>query len=87
MDYCTLFPEGWWSHCCELHDAGYAAQIGQALADAELAACVAGSLPQIAAENPLLAGVAAVTSTAIGGVMWLGVRLFGRRFYRNANKD
>lgn len=84
MDYCTGWFEGWWSHCCAAHDADYAAQVGQALADGGLALCVASSLPQLAADNPLLAGAAALLSAGIGGIMWVGVRLFGRRYYRRA---
>ncbi|MDG9930347.1 MULTISPECIES: hypothetical protein [unclassified Pseudomonas] len=40
--YCTLFPEGWWAHCCQIHDIDYSQQIGQALADERLQVCVAG---------------------------------------------
>lgn len=86
MDYCTLFPEGWWSHCCEAHDLAYSAQIGQALADGALALCVASSLPELATEHPALAVVAAAGAGVIGAVMWLGVRLFGRSYYRGAGK-
>lgn len=78
MDYCTLFPEGWWSHCCAAHDADYAAQIGQAAADAALLQCVATS-----ADGDLIG----IASALVGGVMFLGVRLFGRRYYRKAKKD
>lgn len=78
MDYCTLFPEGWWSHCCAAHDADYAAQIGQAAADAALLQCVATSAD---------GGLIGIASAVIGGVMFLGVRLFGRRYYRKARQD
>ena len=47
MDYCTLWLEGWWSNCCAAHDADYAAQIGQALAD-ERAALAAETPEQLA---------------------------------------
>lgn len=77
MDYCTMFPEGWWAHCCEAHDAAYSAQIGQAVADSALLQCVAGS-----GDGLLIGGASAV----IAGAMWLGVRLFGRRWYRRASK-
>lgn len=77
MNHCTLFPDGWWSHCCAAHDADYAAQIGQAAADTGLLQCVASS------GDGLLIGAA---SAVVGGVMWLGVRLFGRRWYRKAKK-
>lgn len=69
MDYCTLFPEGWWAHCCKAHDADYAAQIGKALADERLWQCVAGG-------DPL--------SWLVGGLMFAGVALFGRKYYKKA---
>lgn len=74
MDYCTLWFEGWWSHCCEQHDADYVAQIGQAVADAKLFECVATSAPET-----WMAGA----SLFVAGLMFVGVRVFGRRFYRN----
>lgn len=73
MDYCTFWFEGWWSHCCQAHDAAYSAQIAKEVADAALFQCVAGSSPSLA-----------LASTVIGGAMWLAVRLFGARFYKNA---
>lgn len=75
MDYCTWFPEGWWATCCAAHDLAYASQVGQSVADSALLACVAAS-----GNGPATAAV----SVAIGGAMWLGVRLFGRRFYKKA---
>lgn len=78
MDWCTWWPEGWWAHCCQAHDAGYAAQIGQALADERLLQCVAESAPE-----PWLAGA----SLVVGGLMFLGVRMFGRRYYGKSNAD
>lgn len=74
MDYCTLFPEGWWAHCCQAHDADYLAQIGKLLADERLLQCVAS------------AGDGGVVSWLIGAVMFAGVGLFGRRFYRKAGE-
>lgn len=73
MDYCTLFPEGWWSTCCEIHDKEYAAQIGQALADNNLFNCVINS-----GSDP----ITITLSLIIGFTMWLGVRVFGSKFYR-----
>lgn len=78
MDYCTWFPEGWWATCCAVHDLAYSTQIGQATADSALLACVAQS-----GTGP----AAAAVSVAVGGVMWLGVRLFGRKFYKKAAKE
>lgn len=74
MDYCTLFPEGWWGHCCEAHDVAYAAQVGQLLADTELMLCVATAG----------GGWLAPVSAAVGVVMYIGVRTFGRRWYNRA---
>lgn len=74
MNHCTLFPEGWWAHCCEAHDAAYAAQIGQMTADTTLLQCVAASGD----------GLLAPVSVAVGVVMFLGVTVFGWRYYRKA---
>lgn len=76
-DYCTAFLEGWWAHCCAAHDADYAAQVLRALADERLLQCVAS-----AGAGGLLGAV----SAGVAGVMWLGVSLFGRRFYRKAGE-
>lgn len=73
MDYCSLWFEGWWSECCVAHDAAYAAQVARDLADGELFRCVAASEPSLA-----------VASALVAGVMWIGVRVFGARFYRKA---
>ena len=78
MDYCTWFPEGWWAACCAAHDLAYSAQIGKGVADAALASCVAGT-----GHGP----AAAAVSVAVGGLMWLGVRVFGRKYYKAAAKD
>lgn len=78
MDYCTWFPEGWWSTCCAAHDLAYGTQVGQAIADQALLACVAHS-----GASPATVGV----SVAVGGLMWLGVRLFGRKYYKAAAKE
>ena len=75
MDYCTLFPEGWWSHCCAAHDAAYSAQIARDVADMDLLRCVAAS----ATSSPALAAVSAV----VGVVMYVGVRVGGRFFYKD----
>lgn len=74
MDYCTMFPEGWWAHCCEAHDLAYSAQVDRLAADLDLFQCLAatGDAWMYAA------------SVAIGGLMFLGVRVFGGRFYRRA---
>lgn len=87
MDYCTLWFEGWWAHCCEAHDSDYSAQIGQVVADGKLLACVASSLPGAVVDNPVLALGAGIVSGGVGLLMWAGVRLFGRRFYRRAGEE
>lgn len=76
MDYCTLWPEGWWAHCCAAHDAAYAAQVARDVADKALLQCVVAS----ATSSPALAVVSAV----VGTVMYVGVRLAGRFFYNKA---
>lgn len=75
MDYCTLWPEGWWAHCCAAHDAAYAAQVARSAADKALLQCVAAST-----SSPALAVVSAV----VGVAMYVGVRLGGRFFYDKA---
>lgn len=75
MDYCTWFPEGWWQHCCQVHDAAYAAGLPKPGADLDLLLCVAQSAPE-----PWLM----VASVAVGGLMFLGVTLFGAPYYRKA---
>lgn len=72
MDYCTWFPEGWWSTCCELHDKAYTDQIGQYIADKALFICVATS-----GTNLFEVAIGVVVAT----VMFLGVRAFGKRYY------
>lgn len=77
MDYCTLFPEGWWSHCCAAHDAAYDLQLSRLIADTDLLQCVVGS-----AGSTTLAGI----SGLVGGIMYLGVRIFGNYFYKRSKK-
>lgn len=73
MNWCTNWPDGWWRHCCAIHDVAYTLGLDRAQADADLAACVAR-------ESWLgLAGV-------IGLIMWIGVRVFGGRYYRRCRK-
>lgn len=73
-DACTLWPEGWWSACCHAHDAAYGAGLDRWAADLDLLRCVAGSGD----------GVLAIASAGVAGVMFVGVRLFGRRFWRQS---
>lgn len=78
MDYCTLWFEGFWSDCCKAHDLAYDMQIPRTIADADLASCVA-----LAASSPGAAWVGAITA----GVMFVGVRVFGWKFYKKAKKS
>ena len=73
---CTGFFDGWWAQCCAAHDEDYTAQIGKLLADERLWECVTWA----AGDNPLLVTV----SGLVASVMFAGVGLFGRRFYRKA---
>lgn len=75
-DACTLWPEGWWSHCCQAHDAAYLAQSGKLAADWSLLQCVADAAP-LAWLEPV--------SAAVGAIMFVGVSLGGAYFYRRAN--
>lgn len=76
MDYCNWFPEGWWGYCCEAHDAAYLAQIGKELADSQLFQCVVASSPTLTA-----------LSAVIGSIMFVGVTVFGGRYYKAADKS
>jgi hypothetical protein len=86
VDHCTAFIEGWWAACCASHDSSYAEQIGRLLADDRLWSCVTHSLPAVAVDNPVIAAACAGVTAVIGGVMWLGVRVFGGRFYDRSRR-
>lgn len=77
MDYCTWFPEGWWSHCCKAHDAAYSDQLGKLIADAKLFLCVASSGDSV---------TTGVISVAVAATMFIGVLMAGGSFYRNSKK-
>ena len=77
MDYCSWWFEGWWSDCCKAHDEAYLAQIGKAAADAGLFECVA-ALPAPFGFD--------VLSWLAGAVMFVGVTVGGKRFYRRAGR-
>ena len=78
MDYCTLWLEGFWSSCCKAHDLAYEVGVPRADADADLATCVA-----LIAETP---GGAWIAVTA-AGLMFVGTRLFGWKFYKPKRKE
>lgn len=40
-DGCTLWPDGDWVRCCNLHDLDYASGVDKITADLDLATCVA----------------------------------------------
>jgi hypothetical protein len=70
---CTLFPEGWWSHCCAAHDLNYGGLVPRIVADETLMQCVVNSSPH--------AGWLTLFSVFIGTTMYIGVRLFGASHY------
>lgn len=39
--YCTLWWDGVWSHCCQVHDMAYGLGLDKFQADLDLAVCVA----------------------------------------------
>lgn len=78
MDYCTLWFEGFWSGCCKAHDLAYDAGVPRAVADADLATCVAHM-----ASTPGAAWVGAGAAL----LMYVGTRLFGWKFYKPKDKE
>ena len=68
-DYCTFFPEGSWSLCCQAHDKAYETQAPKGQADMDLYNCVKEASP-----NGLTWIVAAL--------MLVGVTLLGKKFYK-----
>lgn len=40
-DHCTAWPDGWWGHCCALHDVAYVLGLPKVEADINLGLCVA----------------------------------------------
>lgn len=68
-DYCTFFPEGSWSLCCQAHDKAYETQAPKGQADLELYNCVKDS------SNTFGIGI-------VAALMFVGVTLMGKRFYR-----
>lgn len=78
-DHCTGWFEGWWSHCCEIHDSQYANSINRYVSDVDLLKCVTNSYPEVLMNSPELA---VVISGAIAVIMFAGVRLFGWYFYK-----
>lgn len=76
QDYCTLFPDKLfgvdYSLCCFLHDIAYGGLADRKEADIALRDCVS----LLFSETNLILGAVVAT------LMYLGVRLFGRSFYR-----
>lgn len=71
MDYCTLWFEGSWSHCCKTHDEDYLLALSlveKLSADLGLASCVAGT------GNPLMAGLMFLGVSIPGIIAWAYVR-------------
>lgn len=79
MDHCTLFPEGWWGHCCRQHDIAYDLNINRFQADVELLQCVVGTVPESLTDYTLIGGGA---SLIIGLIMFIGVRTLGSFFFK-----
>lgn len=77
MDHCTLFPEGWWGFCCQVHDMAYDMGWDRASADFDLFTCVAQSGQ----------GAAILFSPLIAALMYAGVRLFGWIFYPHKRRS
>ena len=68
-NYCTLFFEGSWGHCCEVHDKAYETQVDKGKADIDLYNCVREADPE-------------ALTWVVAALMFAGVSLFGSRFYR-----
>ncbi|CAE7879335.1 unnamed protein product, partial [Symbiodinium necroappetens] len=66
-DHCTMFPEGDWAHCCQLHDIAYDAS----------------GTPRLEADLDLLLCLTDMGRPIVGIIMFLGVVLFGWLFYRD----
>ena len=79
MNYCTLWPEGWWAQCCSRHDDDYLNGVDKLISDENLMYCVFNSSPEILLQYPTLA---MIMSAPVGVVMFVGVFLFGRFFYK-----
>lgn len=73
-DHCTFWFEGAWGHCCEAHDAAYAAGVDRLLADLALEACV---------RETGHSGMAAIMFAAVSAFGWIAYKLATMR--RNAN--
>jgi hypothetical protein len=80
-DYCTLFPDALFGvdyrYCCHLHDIAYGSLLNRNDADWDMYICI---LDQFPASQFILGLV-------IGTIMYMGVRLFGRTFYRMGKKN
>lgn len=62
-DGCTLWFDGAWGHCCQVHDLAYEIGVDKWTADLDLAACVA----QTGHAGIALIMLAGVT---LGGWLW-----------------
>ena len=89
-DGCSMFPDGKYVSCCEMHDLTYhkgGTKIERLKADLKLAECVAGSTGKVWLAVLMFIGV------RIGGVPWLptpwrwgfGHRYFERPYYLKLN--
>lgn len=80
-DYCTLWPDKTFTldyqHCCQAHDKAYELQVDRKEADKELFKCIYEST-----DNALLI----IPALIMASVMYMGVRVFGKRFFNNAKQ-
>lgn len=81
-DHCTLWPEGWWSSCCEKHDLDYENGVDRLSADKALLECVSYSYQEIYPPNDNSNHHYETLSMLVAFVMFIGVRMFGSIFYK-----
>lgn len=69
---CTLWPDGDWLPCCDMHDRDYhpTSKVSRKDADKNLYECVKAN------GRPVMAAI-----------MYFGVRLFGRFFYKGIRNN
>lgn len=73
-----MWFEGWWGDCCKVHDLAYDMGLDRAVADADLWSCVVQ-----ASTSP----VGGLVGLGVGSLMYVGVRVFGGRFYKKAQEN
>lgn len=68
---CTFFPDGNWLSCCDAHDMNYSSK---------------SKISRKQADEGLRSCVAKCGHPLIAKIMYAGVRLFGRPFYKGSGK-